>query len=260
MKIVIITQEDSFAVPANIQRLINLDFVRVVKIVNINSSHSLVNQKQLFIKGFGLAQSAKMAVQVFKNKLIEKIDSILSYKTKLPAKSLKAVSEKNGIPYEVITNPNDEHFLEKLNMIQPDIVVSFSAPLIFRKKLLDLPRLGCINLHCSFLPSFAGIMPSFWTLYNGEKTTGVTVHYMDSKIDNGKILGQKKVTIDEDETMFTLILKTKKEGGEVMCQVLEELHQNKNKALENCADQGSYFGWPKIEELQHFRKNGGRLI
>ena len=64
--------------------------------------------------------------------------------------------------------------------------------MIFKKELLKIPRYGCINLHCSILPKYAGLLPSFWTIYNKEEKIGSTVHYMDDKIDNGAILGQVK--------------------------------------------------------------------
>lgn len=260
MKLIIITQEDSFAVPQNIEKIINLDFVTIQKVVNIDSSHSLVNQKSLFVKGFGLLQSAKMGVKVGINKVTDLLDGITSYKTSLPSKSLKSVAIKNNIEYQTIFNPNDEQFLAELESLQPDIIVSFSAPLVFKKKLLAIPALGCINLHCSFLPNFAGIMPSFWTLYKKQKTTGVTVHYMDSKIDNGKILGQKEVEITPNETIFSLILKTKEIGGEVMCDVIRAINAGTMVAKDNNTENGSYFSWPKIEDFKDFKNQGGRLI
>ena len=161
---------------------------------------------------------------------------------------------------ETISNPNEEIFLQELELLKPDIIVSFSAPLIFKERLLNLAHLGCINLHCSYLPNFAGVMPSFWTLYKKQKTTGVTVHYMDSKIDNGKILGQKEVQISPDETIFSLILKTKEVGGEVMCDVLRNINSGNMVPKDNKPENGSYFSWPTIEDFKDFKNQGGKLI
>lgn len=260
MKLIIITQEDSFTVPQNIEKILKLDFVEIQRIVNIDSSHSLVNQKKLFVDGFGFLQSAKMGVKVLANKLNDALDGLTTYKTSLPSKSLLSVAKKNNIAYQTISNPNEENFLAELEELKPDIIVSFSAPLVFKQKLLAIPALGCINLHCSYLPKFAGVMPSFWTLYKKQKTTGVTVHYMDSKIDNGKILGQKEVAIAQDETIFSLIKKTKEIGGEVMCGVLREINSGKLHAKENNPENGSYFSWPKVEDFKNFKNQGGRLI
>lgn len=260
MKIVVITQEDSFAVPKNIEKLLKLNFVDIVRIVNINSSQSLVNRKDLFIKGFGLYQSAKMGFHVLSHKLVNSLDSVFAYRLPVSPRSLKAVAQKNGILYEEISNPNEKKFLESLSALQPDIVISYSAPLIFREELLGIPKNGCINLHCSYLPNYAGVMPSFWTLYNSEKSTGVSVHYMDSKIDNGKILGQRSVQIDPDETMLQLIKKTKEVGGDVMCEVLSRINEGNLETKENKVDPNKYFSWPTVEKFKEFRKRGGRLV
>ncbi|WP_326984837.1 formyltransferase family protein [Chryseobacterium sp. MYb264] len=260
MKIIILTQEDSFSVPRNIEKLIKLGFVEITEIIDIHTKSSLVNKKDLFIKGFGWAQTVKMGLTVVSHKVINTIDSIFGYKLKVQPRSLKAVAGKYNIPFSVISNPNEESFLARMNTLSPDIIVSYSAPVVFKDKLLRIPKNSCINLHCSYLPHYAGVMPSFWTLYKKEKSTGVTVHYMDSKIDNGKILGQERVEIAPNETMKTLIEKTKEVGGNVMCEVIKNIHNGTKEAKDNPVHEGSYFTWPTVENFKDFRKNGGRLI
>ncbi len=260
MKVTIITQEDSFTVPKNIQKVINLDFVEVQRVVNIDSKQSLVNKKELFIKGFGLMQSIKMGLLVTYDKMMNMIDSFTGYKFSIYPRSLKSVSLKNNLEYQIITNPNDEKFLEELKILQPDIVVSYSAPLVFKKQLLELPKKGCVNLHCSFLPEYAGVMPSFWVLYKKEKYTGATVHYMDSKIDNGNILGQEKVMISDKETMFSLIKKTKEVGGKLMCEVLKKINEDNLVVEDNKVDKEKYCTWPTVEDFRNFKKQGGKLV
>jgi len=260
MKIVILTQEDSFSVPRNIEKLIKLNFVEILEIVNINTKSSLVNKRDLFIKGFGYAQTVKMGLTVGKHKLINMIDLLFGYKLKIQPRSLKAVAGKYNIPFNIILNPNEEKFLSRMEDLSPDIIVSYSAPVVFKDKLLSIPKNGCINLHCSYLPNYAGVMPSFWTLYKKEKSTGVTVHYMDSKIDNGKILGQEQVKIDANETMKTLIEKTKEIGGNVMCTVIKNINNGTIETKDNLIEKGSYYTWPTIEDFRDFKKNGGRLI
>ena len=103
-----------------------------------------------------------------------------------------------------------------------DVIVSFSAPVVFRQNLLGLPKYGCINLHCSLLPLYSGIMPSFWVLFYKESYTGATIHMMDTKIDNGDILAQKRVEIYEDDSMFEIIRRTKGVGGRLMVDTLNK--------------------------------------
>ncbi|KPE49840.1 methionyl-tRNA formyltransferase [Chryseobacterium indologenes] len=260
MKIIIITQEDAFVVPKNIEKITRLKGVEILKVVDIDSDYSLVNKKAYFIKGFGIFQTIKMGMQVVSAKIINLVDSLTFHKLNIIPKSLKAVSSRYNIDFERIKNPNDAKFLEKIKSLEPDLIVSYSAPVVFKKALLEIPKNGCINLHCSYLPNYAGVMPSFWTLYKKEKYTGATVHYMDSKIDNGKILNQKKVEISNDETMFSLIIKSKEIGGNLMCETIQNIQSSNIEAKENLSANGSYFTWPTVEQLQDFTKNGGRLI
>ena len=123
--------------------------------------------------------------------------------------------------------------LEKLEILNLDVIISFSAPVVFKKRLLHASKLGCINLHCSYLPYYAVTFPSFWVLFKDEKFTGCTVHKMDTKIDNGDILMQKKVEINNDDTIFSLLNKTKSIGGELMIEVIEELRENNLKPIKN---------------------------
>lgn len=260
MKIIIITQEDAFVVPKNIEKILRLDNVEILKVIDIDSNYSLVNKKSYFIKGFGLFQTIKMGLKVISAKVLNIIDTLTSYKLAITPKSLKAVSGRYHIQFERIKNPNAAAFLDEVKALQPDLIVSYSAPVVFKEALLKIPKHGCINLHCSFLPYYAGVMPSFWTLYKKEKTTGATVHFMDTKIDNGAILNQQEIEISEQETMFSLILKSKEIGGNLMCETIREIQNSTVNVKENFAEKGSYFTWPTVEQFQDFTKNGGRLI
>ncbi|WP_267401704.1 MULTISPECIES: formyltransferase family protein [unclassified Chryseobacterium] len=260
MKIIIITQEDAFVVPKNIEKITQLDGVEILKVVDIDSDYSLVNKKSYFIKGFGILQTIKMGLNVVSAKIINIIDFATFQTLKITPKSLKAVSKRYKIDFLRIKNPNDKEFLNSIKSLQPDLIVSYSAPVVFKKDLLEIPKHGCINLHCSYLPYYAGVMPSFWTLYKKEKETGATVHYMDSKIDNGKILNQKKIQISANETMFSLILKSKEIGGNLMCDTILRIKNANIETTENITENGNYFTWPTIEQFQEFTKNGGKLI
>ena len=147
--------------------------------------------------------------------------------------------------------------LVKMNV---DICVSFSSPSVFGKRLLSIPSYGCINLHCSLLPKYAGLLPSFWALYHNEKKIGATVHYMDDKIDNGEILGQIEVKAPINPSMFKVIKLTKGLGGDLMSDVICSIKNKTLKPQRNIENKGNYYSWPSIEQIRNFRKNGGRLI
>ena len=175
-------------------------------------------------------------------------------------RSIYSASVRCNSQYKKINDPNKQEFLDSLIDLKVDLCVSFSAPVIFKEKLLAIPTYGCINLHCSLLPRFAGLLPSFWTLYHNEKFIGSTVHFMDNKIDNGKILAQKKMNMPDNPTMLKVIQKTKDQGGDLMCEVVKRIMSDNLKPQDTLQSGRSYFTWPTIAQIREFRKRGGKLV
>ena len=106
------------------------------------------------------------------------------------------------------------------------------------------------------------MLPSFWTLLNGEKEAGVSVHLMDSKIDNGAVLKQDMVDISSMDNMFDVILATKLHGGHAMLNVLRHIHENDKlpKPVDTSHNRHSYFSWPKVGDIKELVARGKRLI
>lgn len=260
MRIVILAQEDGWVIPANILRLAAVPGVRLVQVVSLHVKGALVNKKSMFIDGFGYLQAGRMAAAMAWAKALDLLDRFTAGRLLSNPRSLRGAAKRCGAQWQQAGDPNTDEFLEELRRLEPDLVVSFSAPCVFKPALLGLPRLGCINLHCSLLPRFAGLLPSFWVLYHRESEAGATVHYMDDKIDNGAILGQVRVPLRPGMTMFEVIRLTKQSGGELMAEVVAQLASNTARPRPNQAVEGSYFSWPTVDQMREFRARGGRLI
>jgi methionyl-tRNA formyltransferase len=158
---------------------------------------------------------------------------------------------------------NDIHqpkFLDDLRRKNFDLIISVAAPTIFRKELIDLPRLGCINIHHAPLPRYRGMMPNFWQLFHGEKMVGITIHKINPKIDEGEIILQKQVPIESGESLDRLIKRTKHLGAHYMVEAIEILRNGKVQYKENRSEEGSYFSFPTREDVQKFRAMGHRLL
>jgi methionyl-tRNA formyltransferase len=260
MKIFIISQEDNFVIPKNIVKIIKTNGMQVIAISSIESKYSLISKKSYFFKGFGLFQGLKMGSLFIYNKIYNLLDIFTRTKLLPQRKSLRSVALNHHLPFFKTTNPNSDEYIDKVKSFNPDILVSFSAPLVFKEKLLRIAPMGCINLHCSYLPMFAGLMPCFWVLFKRADYTGVSVHYMDNKIDNGPILGQVKINYDNAITMFELIKQTKDIGGDLTCKILIQIKYGTQTTVPNNIYNGSYFSWPTIEDMRLFRKMGGKFI
>jgi methionyl-tRNA formyltransferase len=126
--------------------------------------------------------------------------------------------------------------------------------------LIDLPRLGCINIHHAPLPRYRGMMPNFWQLYHGEKSVGITIHKINPKIDEGEIILQKQVPIKAGESLDELIRRTKQLGAHFMVEAIEMVRNGRVKFKENRPEEGSYFSFPTREDVKKFRAMGHRLL
>lgn len=259
IRVAVLTQEDSFVIPENIKILGSQEFIELVAVVKINSAGTVENKKTLLIKGFGLIQAGKMGLVSVFNQILNITDALFLFKLGF-LKSLKSVAVACNSKYKVVIDPNDKTNIDWLADLNIDLVVSYSAPCIFKKDLLKLPKLGCINLHCSLLPSYAGLLPSFWVLYEKANIFGATVHQMDDKIDNGAILGQVEIPKPSKLSMFNVIKATKQAGGHLMVSVISEILNDNSKVQPNHLESKDYYYWPTIEQIKEFRRNGGRLI
>jgi len=107
--------------------------------------------------------------------------------------------------------------------LEPDVIVTAAYGKIFRRRLLALPPLGCINLHPSLLPRYRGLSPIPWAILRGDEVTGVTVYRMEAGIDSGSILLQRTESIRPDDTAHTLGERLGQLGADLLCQAIQGL-------------------------------------
>ena len=114
---------------------------------------------------------------------------------------VKETAVAAGIPVlQPVRIRKDEAFIEKIREIAPDVIVVVAFGQIIPQSVLDIPRLGCVNVHASLLPKYRGAAPIQWAIISGEKQTGVTTMLMDAGLDTGDMLLRKVVDIDPKET------------------------------------------------------------
>jgi methionyl-tRNA formyltransferase len=113
----------------------------------------------------------------------------------------------------------------ELRKYEADIFVVAAFGQILSREILDMPRLGCVNIHASLLPKYRGASPINWCIIDGEEKTGVTIMQMDSGIDTGDILAVKTVEIDKKETAESLFDKLTKAGAQLIVETLPRLER-----------------------------------
>jgi methionyl-tRNA formyltransferase len=260
MNIAVITQPDSAVIPENIAKLADVPGIAIRAVIVLDVKGSLANKRDYFLKGFGAWQCFKLFARLAGQRLSAAIRRVAGRPVRRgEGMSVRQLAHHLAVPCISTTELHAAQLLDYLQSLDLDLIVSFSAPIVFKDRLLAMPRHGCINLHCSLLPRYAGLLPSFWVLYNHEQSTGATVHYMDTRIDNGGILGQEIVPIERGATMLDVIRRTKRIGGDLMVQTVRQIASGTMVVRENREEEGSYFGWPTVEQMRDFRRQGGRL-
>ncbi len=121
---------------------------------------------------------------------------------------------------------NNKEFKNEIKALNPDIICVVSYGKILPKSFLEIPKKGCINVHPSLLPKYRGAAPIQWAILNGDKTTGVTIMYMNEKMDAGDIIIQKEFDIGEDETTGELWNRLSTIGAELLVEAIEQIDKN----------------------------------
>lgn len=136
----------------------------------------------------------------------------------------------------------DASFLSIIKNLKPDICFSLFYRDLFSKELLSLAKDGFINIHPSLLPKYRGPVPYLWTLLNNEKITGVTMHYIDERVDSGDVISQIKYNIPNQITGFKLGSKLMDLGFKMFKQQLPLILKNVNKRKKQNENQATYYG------------------
>ena len=128
-----------------------------------------------------------------------------------------------GIPVLQPLKIKEEDAVEELRKYPADIFVVAAFGQLLSEEILNMPRLGCINIHASLLPAYRGAAPIQWCVINGEEKTGVTIMQMAKGMDTGDILLQKEVVLDEKETGGSLFDRLMETGAELIVEVLPKI-------------------------------------
>lgn len=144
---------------------------------------------------------------------------------KITSSPIKKIAEKNNITIFQPNNLKDAHFLNEISSLNPDLFVVVAFRML-PEILIDIPKLGTINLHSSLLPNYRGAAPINWVIINGEKETGVTTFFINKKIDEGDIIDFVKVDIREEYSAGILHDKLKYIGAELVFKTVNDIFMN----------------------------------
>lgn len=123
---------------------------------------------------------------------------------KLTPPPVKLAAEKYNLPVYQPERVSSPEFTMEMKKMGLDLIVVVAFGEILSKEVLEIPRIGCINLHASLLPKYRGAAPVAWALMNGERVTGVTTFWISERMDSGDIIFQKEAEVNTSDTCGTL--------------------------------------------------------
>tara|TARA_A100001011_G_C14160219_1_gene777920 strand:- start:291 stop:1070 length:780 start_codon:yes stop_codon:yes gene_type:complete len=171
--------------------------------------------------------------------------------------SVRSVLKKKNIKYFLIEkNINQTKYYDVIKKLDVDLIIS-SNSLYFGETILKLPKKGCINRHTSLLPSYGGVWPVLQCIANNESYTGVTIHQMTNILDEGKILSQKVISLENNRNLNDIYKIAFRESPNLIIEAINNLANG--KFIENNYKK-SYYSFPNDMDWSKFRKNGGKFI
>lgn len=142
---------------------------------------------------------------------------------RMAAPPVKVAALAAGIPVQQPAKVRQPEFLEWCRSAAPDLIVVVAFGQILPKALLEIPRLGCLNVHASLLPKYRGAAPIAWAIIRGERETGITTMQMDPGMDTGPMLLQRSIEIRPDDTAGTLGARLAELGANTLNETLDLL-------------------------------------
>lgn len=120
---------------------------------------------------------------------------------------------------------------EKILNYKPDIIITCAYGQILPNEILNYPKYGCINVHGSLLPKYRGGAPIHHAIINGEKETGITIMYMDSKMDSGDIIYQSKIEIGDNDNLDKIYKEMSFLGARTLLEILPQIFEGTNSRI-----------------------------
>ncbi|MFM7921084.1 MAG: methionyl-tRNA formyltransferase [Planctomycetaceae bacterium] len=136
---------------------------------------------------------------------------------------VKSLGESAGVPVLQPERVNRPEVLEELRRFCADVFLVASYGQILKPELLSIPRLGAFNLHGSLLPKYRGAAPVQYSIWEGERTTGVTIFQIEPALDSGPMVGKVETEIGEEETSGELMLRLAELCVPLTLEVLDQL-------------------------------------
>lgn len=173
---------------------------------------------------------------------------------------LRSIARRHRLPFHRTEDIMSADAMDFIRAQRPDLVVTLFHQIV-RQALIDVPRLGVVNIHPGLIPDFRGIQPYFWELSEGSARAGATMHFIeDESVDSGGILAQASFDVPPGVSVQRNYYLTCRAAGRLMPRVLAGLESGSLKSVGQDPDAGAYWRWPDSAAFDRLRERGHSLV
>lgn len=169
---------------------------------------------------------------------------------RVTASPVKAFALEHSIPVLQPQTLKDDSVQAELRALQPDVLIVAAYGLILPQAVLDIPRLGCLNVHASILPAWRGAAPIQASILAGDAQTGISLMAMTAGLDCGPVYATESIAIGPDENAGELHDRLAALGGQLLVQQLDAILNGELEAVEQDESQASYAGKIKTADAR----------
>ena len=254
MKIILFTQEDPFFLVESTKDLIQ----KIKKDGKHTLIQAIITPPSPFGRNETFTQKAMKTYRIFGFGFFLHYSLKFLFRKIILRKSVEKVLIDNNISVISITDTiNSKKNIEFIKGLKADLILIIAGNQIIKKSVLNSTKYGVFNVHSSLLPSYKGLMPTFWVLKNKESKTGVTLYQLTEGIDDGPIIASKEFELTNYITQSKLIEELKILANEL---VVESIEMVKDKNNYKDAGAGTYFKFPNQEDVKEFKENNKKFF
>jgi len=252
MRIWIVTMDDPIYTVDFIKRIIDNRQDEIIGLTIAKGSRLKINKKRSkavyllsLLLIMGIPYSFYLSIKTILYKMLELIYPKSRY-------TLSGYAFQHRIPVSYTNNPNSQEFCEMLGKQDIDLIINQSQ-FILKKRFISIPKIGVLNRHNALLPKNKGRLTPFWVLYKKETETGVSIHFVNEKIDEGNIIVQEKYKVSPNATFREIVQKNYSIAHKAMINALDLLDSNSNYSPITNDYEESYNTVPTLKEAINFR-------
>lgn len=263
MRIVILTSDNLYAKPV-MNRLLDEfshSIVGVFQIAPTNRKSNFLKTLRIYhtIAGFRYLTTKALKSTYFKTMI--KLDTWFGLAPGL--RLLRPWTDRyrqRNIPLFTADNINKPPASIQIRGMNPDLILSVLFSQILNENIINIPRIGCLNIHPSYLPKNRGVSPIFWSLANGDDYAGYSIHFIDTGIDTGPLIKREKIRIENYDTEHSLYLKCIISGTNALLEAIHELESGVHRKIDVTTETQSYHSRPTRIAYREFKQRGRRFF